>query len=254
METKFWEFSLHFPRELLSYFETLKTDLKQRLTQAHCVSICSGEQNFSILFALSKKDYCQNILFLKEKLADIILLFYKPKCIMKSIKNFDMQCHDNVILLDILSGFDRADDFKYIFERLSLIDKMYLSSFVHFKLCNLEARWRDVGNLINENSFFLMDKGVKKELMKFLMQGITTRTNCIKLSSQNGKIFARSEDSSITCPKIYYSLFDFDSLLFAIIVNSPKKIEISNYKNFDVRFIQSLHELFGSKLKLLEGA
>lgn len=252
-----WEFSLFFPRELLCYFEDLKTDLKQKFfNQNNCISIGVMHEEYTLMIAITKQAYNESILYIKEKIAEIILLYYKPKTIINSIENFDIKSHDNVILIDILSSFEYFEDKNEIIKKLSLLDKLYLTSFVDFKLNFLLKKWKDVANLINQNSSFLLDDSIKKELMQFLMEGIVSKTHHIKLL-QNGKnvdVFGLNNDKfeEIKSPKIYYSMYDYDALLFSLIKQYPKVLEIEHYKNFDIAFIQNLSDLFGSRLKLVE--
>ena len=253
MDTKIWEFSLHFPRELLCYFEDLKNNLKNLLkNEKNCISlsVCNGE--YVLMIAISHEMYNKYILTIKEHIAKVILIYYKPKSIINSIKNFNLSHHDNVILIQILSSIDVAEDKTEIFKHLSLIDELYLDSFVNFKLNNLTKKWKEVANLINDNSFFLLDEKIKKELMQFLMEGIVSKTDCIKLCQNGAQIDCKIGTNEIRCEKLYYSIFDYDSTLFAVINNSPKKIEVENYKSFDVSFIQNLSDLFGSRLHLIE--
>ena len=256
METKFWEFSLFFPRELFSYFSELKSNLKNKfILEKNCVSISFCNENvddkYVFLIAVTEDVYKKNILYIKSQIAKIILLYYKPKTILSVIKNFDLINHDNVILLDILSNFDATDDINYILSNLSLCDKMYLDSFVCFKLKYLKKRWKEIGGLINENSHFLMDTAIKNELMQFLMDGIETGVEFVKLSSNGSKIYIQSTEK-LECNNIYYSKLDYDDLLFTIISNKPKKLEVECYKNFNVNFINELSILFGNKLILKE--
>ena len=252
-----WEFSLFFPRELLLYFEELKTDLKQKFaSQSNCISIGTTDNEYVLMIALTKTIYNDSILYIKEKIAEIILLYYKPKTIINSINNFDIKSHDNIILIDILSNFEYFEDINEILKKLSLIDKLYLTSFVEFKLNYLLKKWKEVANLINQNSLFLLDDSVKKELIQFLMEGIVSKANHIKLL-QNGKNvdiynLNNNEFKEIKSQKIYYSMYDYDSLLFSLIKQYPKVLEVEHYKNFDVSFIQNLSDLFGSRLKLVE--
>ena len=188
---------------------------------------------------------------IKQRFAKIILMYYKPKVILSPIKNFNLTNHDNLILLNILSNFDEFDDMNEILNSLSLCGKFYIQSYFYFKLQKLKKRWQDIGNLINENSQFLVDDKVKKEFMQFLMTVINSKSNFAKLSRKNNKVVVESEKVLIP-QSLYYSQTEYDNLLFAIIQNKPKKIEIEDYKNFDVAFVQELSTLFGNNLILKE--
>ncbi len=253
MEANFWEFSLYFPRELLCYFEKLKYELKNKLSdEKNCVSISICDDNYIFLIAIDKYSYQKNILFIKESIADIILLYYKPKIIIESIKNLDMRAHDNVILIEILSSFDMIEDRNEIIKNLSLCNKLFLNSFVIFRLKNLISNWHDTGELVNQNSLFMADEKVKKELMLFLMDGLVSRVENIKIKSNGNMIEFKNENSHISTNTVFYSLLDYDGALFTLISNYPKKIEVEDYKKFDVHFIQNLYDLFGNRVKLLD--
>ena len=257
MDTKMWEFSIFFSRELLCYFEDLKNDLKEMIgNQKNCVSISLNKDYYVFMLALTNETYKKIILFIKERIAEIILLYYKPKTIIDSINNFDIKSHDNVILIDILSSFEFDVDKDEIVKNLSLIDKLYLESFVKFKLINLTKKWSDVSALINQNSLFLLDDGIKKELMQFLMDGIKSNQKDIKLVLDKKNIDAFYYENSIKKTlknaKLYYSIYDYDNLLFSLIKHYPQKIEVEHYKDFDVAFIQNLADLFGMRLKLID--
>ena len=251
METGYWEFSLFFPRELLCYFEELKTELKLLfLDKKCCVTTSTFDDKYIFMIALEKEAYMKHILLIKQKIADIILIFYKPKTINDAINNFDLKHHDNVILLDILSNFDADADKCYILKNLGLCDKLHIDSFVNFRLAHLKNRWKEIGHLINENSLFLMDEGVRKELMQFLMNGIDTGVDFAKLSLVDSKIYIDCSLGNSKPKNIYYSLFDYDNVLFELISQNPKQIEVFGYQNFDANFVQNLSDLFGNKLIL----
>ncbi len=248
MDNNLWEFSLYFPRELLCYFEDLKADLKQSLKEyKNCVDILIKDYFYVFIVALEKEAYNKNILLLKEKIAEIILLYYKPKTIINSISNFDMNNNENIVLIDILTSYETNIDKNFIVSNMSLIQKLYLDSFVKFKLNFLVGKWKEVANLINEHSLFLNDGGIKKELMQFLMEGLNDKVEVLKLSKSG--IF--DNDNKIKDKTIFYSKNDYDNRLFTLINYYPKKIVIENYRDLDVEFMQILHQLFGNKIQLI---
>ena len=92
MRTDIWEFTLYFPRELLVYFENFKLQLKAVLKDcSNCISISINDDSYSFLIALSRDAYNKNLLFIKDKIIEIILLYYKPKTLINAIKNFDIK-------------------------------------------------------------------------------------------------------------------------------------------------------------------
>lgn len=249
-----WEFSLYFDRELLPYFDKLKIVLKKLCkNELNCISISIKNDNFIFLIALKKESYNKNILFIKQKLAKIICLYYKPKFILKNIKNFDVKNDQNNILLYILYSIDITGDQNDIISKLSLCDKLFLSSFVNFKLSTIKKRWSEIGNLINENDMFLNDTTIKQELIKFLFSGLSASHETIKIIQKDKQLILLDKNNiNIEIMSLYINNSVYENVLFTLICNCPKTVEIDNYKNFDVHFLQQIYNLFNERVKLLE--
>ena len=249
MNANIWEFSLYFPRELLCYFETLKKELKSNFSNdKNCIDILIKDDFYVFMLALEREVYNKNILMIKDKIADIILLYYKPKIIISSIQNFDLTNQENIILIDILTSLEKSVDRAVIVQNLSLIEKLFLDSFVSFKLGFLTKKWKEVAGLINENSFFLLDAGIKLELMQFLMQGLNNDIECAKLTTNGLKI----DNQIVETKPIFYSQNPNDNIIFSLINLYPNKIEVENYKTFDVHFVETLGKLFGERVTFIE--
>lgn len=248
-----WEFSLFFPDELLNYFCDFEAELKKLCQNEKCCIRIVKNGQYALLLALPTKIYEQNVAIIKEKIVQAILLYYKPKIIIQTIKDFSIKDQNNKMLIDILANFDVSSDKKEIFSRLSLCGKMYLDSFVYFKLWPILETWREMARLINQNSLFLGDAGVKTDLMRFLMSGIASQALDVSLDYANGKIKILQNGKELpSIASIFYANDIYDNLLFMLISKSPKKITISNYRQFDASFVNSVFRLFGDTVKLIE--
>ena len=116
----------------------------------------------------------------------------------------------------------------------------------------LEA-WKEMATLINQNSIFLIDDKVKIDLMRFLMNGISNKSSDVVLDYSNGNIkFVQNGKELSFIEKIFYAKDIYDNLLFMLISKSPKKITISNYQMFDANFVNSVFNLFGDSVKLIQ--
>ncbi len=246
-----WELSLYFSRDLLCYFNNLQTKLKQMFKdKKNVVSISICENGYVFLLALENTTYKKYILTIKEAIAEIILCYYKPKTIIDFIDNINIKNQDDIILIDILTSFDFYENKAEIVKNLSLINKLYLDSFVYFRLQKLLLDWKETAELVNENPIFMRDRSIKKELMKFLMEGISSKYEKIDIKKDTAEIFLKSNNSVLSSKPMFYSQNNYDNILFTIINNYPKNIEVEDYKNFDVNFIQNLYDLFGNRLTL----
>lgn len=248
-----WEFSLFFPNELFNYFCQFETELKLICqNEKNCIRVVAGEPNVFAV-AIPKKVYEQNILFIKEKIIQSILVFYKPKTIIHDIRDFSINDQNNKMLIDILTNFEIESDKKEIFSKLSLCSRLYLDSFVHFRLKSMLEAWKEMATLINQNSIFLIDDKVKIDLMRFLMNGISNKSSDVVLDYSNGNIkFVQNGKELSVIEKIFYAKDIYDNLLFTLISKSPKKITISNYQMFDANFVNSVFNLFGDSVKLIQ--
>mgnify|MGYP003291997412 CR=1 FL=1 len=172
---------------------------------------------------------------------------------MQSLKNFDLSCGDNIVLLDILSSYENYQDILDIAKKITIKDKLYLKSYISFKLKEQKNKWQEIGCLINENSLFLIDKVIRQELIKFLMAGLQSQTEILTITKDNNLICVIDANSNkVAVKSIFYAQNEYDNLLYAIINKFPKSIQIKNSKDFDVEFLNSLYELFGENVKLIE--
>lgn len=249
-----WQFSLYFQKEIFFYIKDLQESLRQTCSgQKCCIRIFSKDDMFVLILALPKKVYEKQILFIKEQIIKSILFYYKPKTIIEELDNFSTDNFSNRMLLDILCNFDSKAETDEIFKKLSLCDKLYLSSFVQFSLRELSKNWKEMARLINQNSKFLNDECIKSDLMRFLLNGISSKANIIDISKNKNQIRVLRDNNIISSfDNIFYFVNDFDKLLFMIICNYPKVITIKNYREFDARFINCIYSLYGDRLKLFE--
>ena len=249
-----WEFSLYFEKPLLPYFNDLKTELKQQFcNNTNCVAIGIKDEQYCFMIALQNQVFKQNETKIKQKLAEIICVYYKPYYILKSLKNFDLTCDDNIILLDILASYENQQDIFDISKKLNVANKLYLKSYISFKLKEQINKWQEIGELINENSLFLIDKTIRQELIKFLMAGLQSDAELLTIK-KNGGCFCviDSNKRDVALKSIFYAQNEYDNLLYAIINKFPKYIQIENSKDFDVKFLNNLYQLFGENVKLLK--
>ena len=245
-----WEFSLYFDRQLLAFFNKFKHDLKRMCEdELNCVSIQPEEENFVLLLAFSKEFYKKNILFIKNKIAEIICLNYKPKIIKNNIKNFDLNNFENVLLLFILTNIDYYFDKENIVKKLSLCSSLYLNSFVKFQLKAETKKWKEIGCLINQNSLFLFDDGIKNELQKFLLNSIENKTKQVYLSQEQNRFLLKNFDNILIEKMSILNLNNEEnSVIFSLINLMPEKIIINQHEQFDVNFVSILYNLFGESI------
>lgn len=249
-----WEFSLYFEKNLLCYFNQLCDELKNKFKHIlHCVSIGVKQEKFVFMVAFPKQEFSNFENLIKFKIAEIICVYYKPLFIYQSINNFDLKLDDNIVLLSILSCYENQQDILQISKKLQLNSKLYLSSFVDFKLADNKMRWQEIGKLMNENAYFLMDKKVKKELAKFLLSGLQQRTAMVNIELKSNQFKVTDDQQNILLPqKVFFAKDSYDDLLYLLMNYFPQKISVRNCKQFDVSFLDKLYNLFGENLKLIE--
>ena len=160
-----WEFSLFFEKELLIYFNDFVKFLNNKYSgEVKSISVAVFDDYYCFLLALPNKCKTECKQLIKDKIAEVICVYYKPKSILKSIKNFNLKQEDNRTLLSILSCYDNILDQKTIAKKVDFSCKFFLTSFVNFMLKFEQKKWQEIGGLINQNNMFLTNKKVKSSL------------------------------------------------------------------------------------------
>lgn len=251
-----WEFSLFFEKDLLIYFNDFVKFLNNKYSgEVKSISVAIFGEFYCVLLALPNKCRAECVQLIKDKIAEVVCVYYKPKIILKSIKNFDLRQQDNRVLLSILSCYDNILDRNNIVKKINFSSAFFLTSFVNFMLKFQQKKWQEIGSLINQNNMFLSDKKVREELVKFLISGLKNDNQIIELFSSNlcekNSVNIQSiKGGKIAPTQLFYAQNWQDNVLYSILTNFPQKIVIKNANNFDVKFLQTLYFLFGDALVL----
>jgi hypothetical protein len=245
------EYSVWFDRELMSYFNELKEQLKNNVDI--CTILCD-EDNYSLLIAFdeSKKEQVQNLIL--QKITEIVLTYYKPKFILKNLKSQCTLDDYKSLFLQTLTNFDRKTDVEMVKANFSFKNYLFLNSFFNFKLKSLQKKWLEICALTNENYSFLSDENVLLELIKFLNSCVNPLTKQVNVKQRQNKIILENEnDQEIELKKAFFvnQNSNYEILLTNIINLAPQKVNVFCSKLMDGFSLNILNNLYGDNFKII---
>lgn len=122
-----------------------------------------------------------------------------------------------------------------------------LESYFNFKLAPLKKKWNELCNIINNNSQVIEDENFLS-LLKFLIENLEQKTDCVVLSLIDGCVVYEDEK---TKQKIWSALPEKQmDIVCKIIEMAPKKIVVYANSNSGA-ILNILKTLFDSKLQIL---
>lgn len=217
-------------------------------------TIFSNNDKFSLLIACDEKNTAKIKQLIFNKIQEIVLMFYKPKFILKNLKN---QCSLNdykSLFLQTLVNFDRKTDCNLMKINFVWDKNLYLSSFYNFKLKNLKKKWLEICELTNENNSFLNDENVIIELMKFLMSCVNPISKQVNVKEIDNKIVLENEEEKIIDLKKTFFVNQnnvYELLLTNIINLAPKKVNVFCSKLMDAFSLNVLNNIYGDNFKIV---
>lgn len=244
-----WELSLYFNREMLPFFLNLKNELKIKLKDCcKSIAIFEPEQEQQFVFLLAVPFEKKRELFsIKEKICEIIIDFYKPRFFQNKLKCLDLTSIIDFTFFCVLLNFDASFDEIEIYKNLSLLNKLYLNSFINFKLKNVTKKWQEVCNLISENNQLISALNSKEDLMQFMFENSYSRID--KLTIDADKLIIN--EANFKTPYFINSTQFDELIIYNAIYYSPKMLYIKNYDKLNIETLNILYSLFQEKLNLI---
>ena len=182
-----------------------------------------GRSNLAIAVDKSKKDYVLGLIF--DAISEAIIRSYKYDFLNENISLQVTSLVTRCAFIRALTMFDKQSDKDFIKKRLKPSGKICIDSLYHFRLWELEKKWKDIASLVSQNSNYLLAQGAFFDLMKFLILTNEVETGEIHIKTQNNQIFA--------CLKEGKEVFAFDykdnddslvKILSELICLAPEKI------------------------------
>ena len=246
-----WEFCLIFDSQNVA--SAFRFSIYKKVKSLNGVSTLLVDENFSkVLIAIPevcKKDFFG---FLKDKIAENILLYYKHDYICSKLK-FLMTTSTNMqVFIKALTVFDSDTDKDIIKEKLIFKNKLFVTSFIDFKLNFLKRKWDELVSLANDNEMYLFDDSSFNELIKFLISNLEYRYYAVNIfSKKNCYLICDYEGNNIVDFLIDKNIFyDDNKLLTALIALNPEKIIIHCNSFVKDKLIKNLFAYFSNRVEV----
>ena len=246
-----WEFSLYFDN--VNIANAFRLSIYKKVKSLGGVSTVLIDNNFSkVLIAIpktSRKDFC---IYIKDKLAENILLYYKHDYICSKL-NFFMTTSTNMqVFIKALTVFDSNTDKDIIKEKIVLSDRFFVTSFIDFKLNFLKRKWDELVSLANDNEMYFFDENSFNELIKFLISNLEYRYYAVNIfSKKNCYFICDYQGNNIVDFLIEKNIFYDDNMLItALIALNPEKIIIHCNSFVKDKLIKNLYAYFSNRVEV----
>ena len=218
----------------------LTTSLSELLERAECSGITQTEDNRSRLTINCPEQFINIIKAeLADKIAEVIVVNYKYKCFLDTIRVTGLEKMEKEILLTSLIAADLTEDKKYTFEKIKELDDIAIDGVYNFRLTQLKKKWKDISSYMP--TVFVNNQ--LKEFLKYLLENKKR-----KVYIDNGKVYDNHYRKLNRCDL----LPDFGARITReIIMSNCGEIEISGRLEQDDEFY--LREYFGDKIYFSTG-
>lgn len=246
-----WEYCVAFKKDCSA--EHFKNNIKQKIKKHNgVVTSIEDEVCVKVLIAIPIIERFKIHNYLREKIAEIILLNYKKEYILSKLnfnpsKEIDMQ-----IFLKALTVFDSDTDKEIIMERLKFDNSLYIDSFINFKLSFLKRKWDELISLANDNALYLINKESFLELIKFLISNLEYRYCTVNVFSKKDCYllydqFGNSIEDFLIEKSI---LYDNNTLLTSLVALNPERIVFHCKENINEHLVKDLYDLFSNRIQI----
>lgn len=211
----------------------------------------STNSSFSVLIAVKKEHKAKLKNYLRERIAETILVYYKRNYILSKLNfkrgnNFYMQ-----IYLEALCCFDSNLDKEIILKKLKLKKHFYFDSFIDFVLGVLKNKWNELITIANDNVIYTYSDDNLLELIKFIISNLEHRCYAVNVFSKKDcymicDIKGEKIDDFLIENNIFY---DEKNLFASLVVLNPKKI-IFHTDNKKSSVVGKLNSFFSKRVEI----
>ena len=246
-----WEVSICFESPKMAEYFASKINLVIKSCKGISACITLNGQN-CVLVAVpkDKEEFARD--FVKQKIAECILFFYKKDYIVSKL-NFEKPKTTYMnVFLQTLVCFDGEADKHFIEQCLDFDDRIFVDAVVAFKLKFLKKKWEELVSLANENVMYFLSEDSLLELIKFLISNLEHRCYAVNVFSKSDCYFLcdlqgkRIDDFMLEKQGIY----EDGSLLSTLVVLNPEKIIIHCNKFVKDKLLRNLFSLFPNRIEI----
>lgn len=210
-----------------------------------------GRVKTAIAVPDDKKDYALSLIF--DAIAEAIVRDYKYEFLKNNLKIRSCEKVIESSFIKALSLYDKTTDKEFIKKELKPSSEILIDSFYHFRLWELEKRWKSVAELMSENASYLFMSGSFMDLMKFLVLSSDIETGEVHIFKGEGNIYCNEKNGKELFNMIYIDK-DENSLinvLSELISLAPEKIVI--HKDLEnSRIATEISNIFDGRVSLIK--
>lgn len=244
MEKEFWQFCIVFKKSLWSQFASFEKTLKTCEPEG----VIKLDKN-KLLVAINVLNAQKIQELIKSKIVDIIISIYKHEYFSKYISSLEKLGKLKHIFLKVLTMFDVEADTLEIEKNLRLENAIYIDEFYCFRLTTLQKKWKEICDMVEDNSYFFTSQNLVFELMRFLLSSAKTKRDFLTINVENDKLDLIDEcNNTIFSQKINESN---DNIIIKILDNYPKRIYLKHNENLDENTSNLFYLIFKNTLKPL---
>lgn len=247
-----WEYSITFENE--EYAKYLKNSLNE-IIKSHNGVITTLSQNnlIKVLIAVPIIERFKIHNLIREKVAENILLNYKKDFIISKLE-FDIN-HQNLnmqIFLKALVVFDSDTDKEIIMERMKFDSNLVVNSFINFKLSFLKRKWKELIDLANDNSMYLLNNDSFDELIKFLISNLEYRYHTINIFSKQDCYMLYDTTGAVVDDFLIDKniVYDDNHLLTSLVALNPEKIVVHCNTFVKDKLLKTLYDYFSNRVHI----
>lgn len=246
-----WECSILFENsfDAESFIKTISPYIKKHSGVVISVYFMSLTK---VLLALPESEKSEAYGYIKEKLAESILLSFKKRYILSRL-DFDANLSTNMmVFIQTLICFDSDTDKKIICEKISFKNSFCIDSFARFRLGSLLEKWNDLVSLANENIMYLLSEDSFNEFIKFLISNLEHRCYAVNVFSKNNcYLLCDLEGKRINDFLLDKSIaYDDSKLLTSLIALNPEKIILHANPFLKDKLLKKLYNFFMDRIEL----
>lgn len=177
------------------FYKTL-LELKEKLKNVFdIVVVLKTQSNVKLIIAVKKENFKENVSILNGKICEIIKQYYKRRYILNFLKAKGLD--KNKLLIVNLLNFDEQSDNDYIVNKLNYNFDINIKSFVNFSLQILVKKWKEMGNLTEQNydiyslpKFFIVFINFLNKNAKSSSEilNVNVKNNIITIDNKNFKV------------------------------------------------------------------
>lgn len=246
-----WEVSICFESPKMAEYFASKINLVIKSCKGISACITLNGQN-CVLIAVpkDKEEFARE--FVKQKIAECILFFYKKDYIVSKL-NFEKPKTTYMnVFLQTLVCFDGEADKHFIEQCLDFDNRVFVDAVVAFKLKFLKKKWEELVSLANENVMYFLSEDSLLELIKFLISNLEHRCYAVNVFSKSDCYFLcdlqgkRIDDFMLEKQGIY----EDGNLLTILVALNPEKIIVHCNKFVKDKLLRNLFSLFPNRIEI----